>query len=316
MKKKTQKWYKIKQNHNFGYKMMFFCLKVFPPAFVRALAFFIGFFYWVFGAKTRRVSKDYLKKVSAPGLGENHAAAKSTLKHIISFALNLVEDVQSWAGKFSFKDVSWQNDDVDDLVKNINAGKGTLILISHLGNAMMMKGLAALGEAGTNRKMSITTISDVDISSGFNSLLNEINPGSSFHIVNSNNIGPETVLLLQERLENGETVVIAGDRVSAHTDRNIRIKFLGEDADFPYGVFLLAALLNSPTYFVNGLRHKDFSLNPKYDMYVKKNVVSFDCLRKEREKRIIASAENYARNLETLCLMHPYQWYNFYDFWG
>lgn len=317
MKKKAQKWYKIRQNHNFGYKMMFFCLKVFPPAFVRALAFFIGFFYWLLGAKTRRVSKDYLKKVAlTEPAGKSATHAKSTLKHIISFALNLVEDVQSWAGKFSFKDVSWQNDDVGDLVKNINAGKGTLILISHLGNAMMMKGLASLGEAGTKRRMSITTISDADISAGFNSLLNEINPGSSFHIINSNDIGPETVLLLQERLERGETVVIAGDRVSAHTDRNIRIKFLGEEADFPYGVFLLAALLNAPTYFVNGLRHKDFSLEPKYDMFVKKNNVDFDCPRKMREERILKTAENYAANLEKLCLLHPYQWYNFYDFWG
>lgn len=306
MKSQSQSWYKIKQNHNLGYKMMRFCLKVFPPAFVRALAFFIGFFYWLFGAKTRRVSREYLEKVGA----------KSTLKHIVSFALNLVEDVQSWAGNFSFADVDWQNDDVDDLVKNINAGKGTVILISHLGNAMMMKGLATLGEAGTKRKMSITTISDADISAGFNSLLNEINSDSSFHIINSNDIGPETILILQERLEKGETVVIAGDRVSAHTDRNIRIKFLGEEANFPYGVFLLVALLNSPTYFVNGLRHKDFSLKPKYDMFVKKNDVGFDCARKEREARIKKSAENYAANLEKLCLLHPYQWYNFFDFWG
>lgn len=328
----TQKWYKIKQNHNSGYKMMRFCLKIFPPAFVRALAFFIGFFYWLFGAKTRRVSKEYLKKVKkfrhSEFISESASNDKSrfqnkftmtngsTLKHIISFALNLVEDVQSWAGNFSFADVDWQNDDVDDLVKNINEGKGTVILISHLGNAMMMKGLASLGEAGTKRKMSITTISDADISAGFNSLLNEINSDSSFHIINSNDIGPETILILQERLEKGETVVIAGDRVSAHTDRNIRIKFLGEEADFPYGVFLLVALLNSPTYFVNGLRHKDFSLKPKYDMFVKKNDVTFDCTRKEREARIKKSAENYVANLEKLCLLHPYQWYNFFDFWS
>lgn len=312
MKSQTQTWYKIKQNHNAGYKMMRFCLKVFPPAFVRALAFFIGFFYWLFGAKTRRVSREYLKKVNVVSTG----SATSTLKHIISFALNLVEDVQSWAGNFSFADVDWQDDDVGDLVKNINAGKGTVILISHLGNAMMMKGLATLDEAGTKRKMSITTISDADISAGFNSLLNEINSDSSFHIINSNDIGPETILILQERLEKGETVVIAGDRVSAHTDRNIRIKFLDEEANFPYGVFLLVALLNSPTYFVNGLRHKDFSLKPKYDMFVRKNDVGFDCTRKERDERIKKLAENYAANLEKLCLLHPYQWYNFFDFWG
>ena len=320
MSENTQ-WYQVKQNHNLGYKMMFFVLKAFPAVFMRFLAFPIGFFYWAFGRSARRISKDYLLKVGMTLLddAENPSAVKlphSTFKHISSFALNLVENVQSWAGKFSFGDVNWQNDDVHDLVANINAGKGTVIVISHLGNAQMMKGLASMGESGTERKMNITTISDAKISSGFNALLNEINPDSSFNLVNSNDIGPETILLLQERLEQGGVVVIAGDRVSAHTDRNIEIDFLGEKARFPYGVFLLIALLNAPTYFVNGLRQKDFSLHPKYDMFVKKNPLDFDCPRKEREARIVQTAENYVDNLEVLTKIHPYQWYNFFDFWA
>ena len=307
MSENTQ-WYEVKQNHNLGYALMFFVLKCFPAGFMRFLAFPIGFFYFAFGKKTRQVSKDYLNRVAT--------GKTSTFKHISSFALNLVENVQSWAGKFSFKNVTWQNDDVGDLVANINAGKGTVIVISHLGNAQMMKGLASMGESGTERKMNITTISDAKISSGFNALLNEINPDSSFNLVNSNDIGPETILLLQERLEKGGVVVIAGDRVSAHTDRNLEIEFLGKKARFPYGVFLLLALLNAPTYFVNGLRHKDFTLSPKYDMFVKKNPLDFDCPRKEREARIRQSAENYVQNLEKLCKIHPYQWYNFFDFWS
>ena len=311
----NSQWYEVRQNHNFGYKMMFFVLKVFPSVFMRFLALPIGFFYWLFGKEARRISKDYLCRVNVV-LSDSKRKYNSTLKHICAFALNLVENVQSWAGKFSFKDVVWQNDDVHDLVKHINAGKGTVIVISHLGNAQMMKGLASLGESGTERKMNITTVSDAKISKGFNALLNQINPNSSFNLVSSDNIGPETILLLQERLEEGGVVVIAGDRVSAHTNRNIEIPFLGESARFPYGVFLLIALLNSPTYFVNGLRQNDFSLHPKYDMFVKKNPVDFECSRKEREGRIVQTAKNYAENLETLCKMHPYQWYNFFDFWS
>lgn len=316
MKREAQKWYKIKQNHSLGYKLMLFCLKVFPPVIMRSLAFMVGFFYWLFGAKARRFSKEYLKRLNGIKKGASVKKESSALKHIISFALNLVENVQSWSGNFSFNDVHWQNDDVNDLVENINAGRGTLIMISHLGNAMMMKGLASLGQAGTERKMSITTISDADISAGFNSLLNKINPGSSFHLINSNDIGPETVLVLQERLEKGETVVIAGDRVSAHTDRNIKINFLEQEASFPYGVFLLTSLLNCPTYFVNGLRQKDLSIKTSYDMFVKKNSIDFNCSRKLREERIKQTAENYVKNLEMLCEKYPYQWYNFFDFWG
>lgn len=315
MDKKNQKneWFNARQNHNLGYKLMFFLLKAVPSPLMRFLAFPVGFFYWLFGKSTRRVSADYLKRVRS--FSREQVKVKSSFLHIVSFALNLVENVQSWAGKYSFNDVHWQDDDVTDLVNNINAGKGTLILISHLGNAQMMKGLASLGESGTERKMSITTISDANISAGFNALLNQVNPDSSFHIVNSNNIGPETVFLLQERLEKGEVVVIAGDRISAHTDRNIQNDFLGAPASLPYGVFLLVALLNVPAYFVNGLRHYDFGIRSHYDMYVAKNPVDFNCGRKEREERIRKTSEEYVKNLEKLCLKHPYQWYNFFDFW-
>ncbi|MBQ0050573.1 MAG: hypothetical protein KBT11_00745 [Treponema sp.] len=298
-------WYNVKQNHNFGYKAMLVMLKILPAPFMRSLAFPIGFFYWLFGKSTRRVSKEYLR----------HVGKKSTFNHIISFALNLVENIQSWAGKFSFEDLTVPGEDIHDLWKNVDSGRGIVIMISHLGNAQMMKGLAALGESGTAKKMSITTIFDTEISSGLNSLLNQINAEAGLRLVNSNDIGPETILLLQERLEQGEVIVVAGDRVGAYSDRYITMPFLGEEADFPYGAFLLLALLNAPTYFLNGLRKKDISIFPEYEMYVKKNSVDFNCGRKEREERIRQTAENYRNNLEELCRKHPYQWYNFYDFW-
>ena len=212
----STQWYEVRQNHNFGYKMMFFVLKVFPAAFMRSLAFPVGFFYWAFGKKTRRISKDYLLKLGMVLLSDYDSLAGvklpvSTFRHIASFALNLVENVQSWAGKFSFKDVNWQDDDVHDLVKNIDSGKGTIIVISHLGNAQMMKGLASMGESGTQRKMDITTISDEKVSKGFNALLNEINSDASMNIINSDDIGPETIILLQEKLEKGESLTTFKD---------------------------------------------------------------------------------------------------------
>lgn len=302
----SENWYEHKETTNLGYKLMFLMLKLLPSWFMRLLAFPIGFFYWAFDKKTRLISRKYLSKVGK----------KSTLSHVCSFALNLVENVQSWAGKISFKNVNWQNDDVEDLVANINCARGCLIVMSHLGNSQMMKALASMGQSGTERKMSITTIMDSELSAGFGALIKKINPDSNFHIVSSNNIGPDTIFLLQERLEKGEVVVIAGDRIGAHSDRYIELDFLGEKARFPYGVFLLLALLNVPTYFVNGLRHKDLTLNPQYDMFVKKSQIDFDCGRKEREERIQKTARLYAENLAELCKEHPYQWYNFFDFWA
>lgn len=306
----SRQWYEVSQHHNLGYRLVFFMIKICPAVFVRFLAFPIGFFYFLFRKDTRSVSKKFLSKCFG-----RKARGSEVARHIISFALNLVENIQSWTGAFTIKDLSFSGDGASELIDNINNYKGTVILISHLGNAQMLKALASFRESGTKRKVSVTTISDVNVSGGFYSMLNEINPDYSFNQISTDDIGPDTILLLQERLEKGETVVIAGDRMSAHSGRSLTIPFLGEGANFPYGVYLLVALLNQPTYFVNGIRHKDFSLYPKYEMIIRKNQVDFDCGRKEREKRIELTAENYARNLESLAKLYPYQWYNFFDFW-
>ena len=291
-------WYEHTEKTNFGYKMLYFLLAFFPPKFMRILAFPIGFFYFIFGKETRRFSKKYLSKLNRT----------SSLRHIISFALNIAENVQCWGGKITFSDITFHDDDFGDFKKNIDGKKGVLFIISHLGNAQMLRGI------GMNRT-KITTVADFSVSSGLHKLLTKINPDASLQVVNANDFGPETILFLQEKIEQGEIVVIAGDRISANTDKHIRLPFLGEGANFPYGVFLLAALLNAPTYFVNGLRKKDLSTNPEYDFFIKKNRVDFNCPRSEREGKIIESAKNYARNLAELCEMHPYQWYNFFDFW-
>lgn len=319
-----KKWFEQKERAGFGYALMFFVLKVFPAAFMRFLAYIIGFFYWIFDKNARKFSADYYGRLKAFSAQKTDvpvrkklpgSAAAFSLGHVCSFALALVEIVQCWAGKFSFRNVNWQNDDVHDLVQNINAGKGTVIVMSHLGNAQMMRGLASFGEAGTEQKMSVTTITDLKQTGGFTSLLKKINPDSHFHIIQADDFGIDTALLIQERLESGEVVVVAGDRTGVHSERFIPVSFLGGTANLPYGVFLLIAVLNVPVYFVNGVRRRDFCLNPQYDMFVMKNPVPFDCPRKEREQRIVRAAEKYAENLEKLCMEHPYQWYNFYDFW-
>jgi predicted LPLAT superfamily acyltransferase len=38
--------------------------------------------------------------------------------------------------------------------------------------------------------------------------------------------------------------------------------------------------------------------------------------REEREDAIRAGVVRYARRLESYCREYPYNWFNFFDFWG
>ncbi|MBQ7158926.1 MAG: hypothetical protein IJS09_05835 [Treponema sp.] len=316
----SQRWYEVEEAHNsVGLAVTFALLKILPAVVLRIIAFPVGFFYWLFGKKARAFSTMYLQQLNSfLTAQESEKKIKiSTLKHFLSFAIALTEKIEVWAGKFSFKQIHFQNDDIEDLVHNLENGKGVMLFVSHLGNSELLRGLANAHETGVKREFIVNSILDVQVTAGFNALLKKVNADATMHIFNASEIGPDTMILLQQKAEAGEMIVIAGDRTSASTqNRFVTQDFLGKPAQFAYGSYMLAALLNIPTYFVFGVRQKDVSISPLYNFHVRKSPVNFDCPRKERDERIRQTVAAYAQTLEKLCIAYPYQWYNFFNFWA
>ena len=312
---KSQRWYEVKETHGaFGLELMFWLLKLLPPVVMRVLAFPVGFFFWLFAPKARRASAAYLARLGAASASKQR---RHTLCHILSFAIALTEKVEVWAGKFSFKQIHFQDDDVAALVRELEAGRGVMLMVSHLGNSELLRALADYHETGVTKPFVVNSVADFAITSKFNALLEKINAKSTVNLIDANDIGADTIIMMQDRLERGEIIVIAGDRTSANTqNRFVTAPFLGKPAPFAYGSFLLAALLDVPTYFMFGLRKKDISVRPQYDLFVKRSCVRFDCTRREREERIRRMVCEYAAELEAHCKRNPYQWYNFFDFWA
>jgi predicted LPLAT superfamily acyltransferase len=301
-------------------KLLLVLFRLLPVIFLRILAFPVGFFYFLFSKRGRTESRRYLQKI-APLISEPKIAKKccsrfGPLRHIVSFSLALVEKLQSWGGKFPFRDINFHDDDIQELVRELENGKGVFLVFSHLGNTEMLRGLLNLGRTGVSRKISVTAIMDVKVTAHFNRVLRELNPQSGMDIIGADEVNPQTAILLEEKLAAGDMVVIAGDRTSADKDsKNFMLPFLGKEAPFSSGVFYMAALMNAPVFFVFGLRRKALSLKPQYDLHVHKSPLSFDCARKERFKRSELLARSFADFLESYCKEQPFQWYNFFDFW-
>ena len=301
-------------------KFLLILFRLLPVVILRVIAFPVGFFYFIFSKKGRTESRRFLQKaapcIKTPAIAKKCRSILGPLRHIISFSLALVEKLQSWGGKFPFKDIHFQDDDVEELIRDMENGKGTFVITSHLGNIELLRGLASLNQTGVSRKVPVTAIVNMKVSKQFTRMLGELNSQSSLDIISADDIGAHTAVLLEEKLAAGEMVTIAGDRTSVDgAAKNLRIPFLGEDAPFSPGVFYLAVLMKAPVYFIFGLRRKDLSLIPKYEMHVHKSGLSQECSRKERLERSSELARLYAAFLESYCKEQPFQWYNFYDFW-
>jgi predicted LPLAT superfamily acyltransferase len=298
-------------------KLILIIFKVCPVIIMRLIAFPVAFFYYIFSKRARYNSRLFLTRVAACCAAEGKPFSLRIYRHILAFSLSLIEKVESWGGKVDLSHIHFQDDDIGDLRERLNRGEGAVMLCSHLGNTELLRALVSFNRTGISREVPVNIIIDENVTASFSRMLRELNPSAGFRMIGVNDIGPDTIILLQERLAAGELVTIAGDRTSANTrNKFFSIPFLHEKAPFTYGAFFMTALLDAPTYFVFGLRQKDVSLSSQYDMHVHKSPVSFDCSRTEREARIEALARLFAGWLEYYCKQHPLQWYNFYDFWA
>jgi hypothetical protein len=96
--------------------------------------------------------------------------------------------------------------------------------------------------------------------------------------------------------------------------RTVRIPFLGQPAPFPDGPFRLAAMLRRKVVFMAGL----YRGGRDYDMRFAE-LADFSALPPgptARDAAIRQALEDYVRMLESLCRDAPYNWFNFFDFWG
>jgi predicted LPLAT superfamily acyltransferase len=304
-------------------KLLLILFRLFPVVILRIIAFPVGFFYFIFSKKGRNESRRFLQRAAPfaanPGTAKKCRSPFGPLRHIVSFSLNLIEKLQSWGGKFQFKNIHFQDDDIEKLIHDLESGKGVFVITSHLGNIELLRGLASFNRTGVSRKIPITAVINTTVSEKFTRMLRELNPQSSFDIINAGEIGPHTAVILEEKLAQGTLVTIAGDRtaVSSHAGgKEFMIPFLGEPAPFSPGIFYLAVLMKAPVYFVFALRRGGLSVKkPEYDMHVHKSALSFECSRKERFNQSSLLAESFAALLENYCKQTPFQWYNFYDFW-
>lgn len=289
--------------------------KIFPTRIVLLLIYPVGFFFFAFSKRARQESLNFQKVLFEYTDGKIPKKI-SAYRQIVSFSLCVLEKMEGWLGKFEYNNLILHDDDLPELKNQLENGEGAVIICSHLGNIELLRSLSSFGEHGVSREITVTTIMELKSTEQFNKTLQGINPNVAFNVIDPTDIGPDTICKLQEKIEKGGLVVIAGDRTSAHTrDRFLREKFLGRDADFPYGVFLIAFLLKFPVYYCFGLRTKSATVNPKYNMFVERSKVDLNCARGKREESIKALCHEFVEKLEKYTLQFPDQWYNFYNFW-
>ena len=183
--------------------------------------------------------------------------------------------------------------------------KGAVIVVSHFGNIELLRAIKS------EHPQKINVLVYQKHATKFNAFLKKINAHADVNLVSVDELGIETALILQEKLDQGEWIIVAADRVPVQSGRVQSVEFLGESALWPQGAWILANLLKAPVLAVFCYRmHADF------EVHIHHIATQLHFPRQERMQAMQQTTRQYVALLEQHCLRAPYQWFNFYNFWN
>ncbi|PTP97391.1 glycosyltransferase family 2 protein [Vibrio splendidus] len=267
-------------------------------------------YYHLTGKRARNASEQYLFQLKAYAEQQNIElpAELTSYNHLLSFGHTMLDKLAAWKGDFSVDNLSIHGQEqFESMVAN---QQGVLILGSHLGNIELCR---ALGRRHSNIKINALVFTEH--AERFNSVMKAVNPQSDLNLIQVTSMGPDTAILLQQKLEQGEWIVIVGDRTSTSKEsRSVWAEFLGKEAPFPQGPFMLASVLKAPVFLLFGLRD-DSQSKPHFNVYFEHFSDKIELPRKTREQSLQQVVQKYANRLEHYTLKAPLQWYNFFNFW-
>lgn len=268
------------------------------------LLYIIVFYFFLFGTKARRSARRYQANLAAwSGRPELAPTLRSVFAQFMAFADALLDKLDIWRGKLPLERIELV--DPTGLRQQLRGGRGQLLVGAHLGNLEVCRALAELGE-----KVQMNVLVHTRHAERFNRLLGEAG-ASHLRLIQVSELDPAIMLQLSERLERGEWLAIAGDRVPLHGGRTTQVDFLGHPAAFPQGPWLLAGLLKCPLNLMTCLK-----IDGRYKVFLEPFADAVQWRRGERDAVIEGWVQRYAQRLGELCLKAPEQWFNFYPFWN
>jgi len=267
----------------------------------------IGYFFLT-GSTARHASQQFLQKVLAaeprhPQL-QPRVRWYHSLNHFIQFGNAALDRIDAWCNRVGVEQVDFP--DREPLVERLKQGKGAVLLASHLGNPELCRAISM-----SQRRVTVNVLVMTANAANFNRVLKQLNPDSDLNLIHINELDPSTSVMLADKVAAGELVVIAADRTATGSiDRMSMAPFLGEDAAFPQGPFILAGLLDCPVYLMFCLKELG-----RYRVFLEPFADSLKFARKDRTAGIEAAVGRYANRLEHYARRQPLQWFNFFDFW-
>jgi len=292
-----------------GIRLMLWWYRVFGRLLTLPVVFLVVTYFFLTDAAGRRASFAYLRRVHATEVGREALGRapglRESYRHYRTFALAIVDRFSVWfdgPDRFEFDTRG------AELIHRYAAeGRGVLILSAHLGNFDALRRLAErTGEV-------VNVLMYTDNAKRINRLFSEVSSEVRDRLIIVDPTSVQSVFTIRERLRRGEHVAILADRNElGDRSRSVPVQLLGGEVRLPQAPAELAGLLGCPVVLLVALRDH----SGRYRVFIESLAEGVKLPRRGREAVATELMTAFAQRIEHYCCSEPYQWFNFYDYWG
>lgn len=261
----------------------------------RLLLFPIVSWYWLFAPAARSSSRQFLAKASA-------GKRLYSWKHLYCFAASLLDRVLLYSNNSERFKVSLHGE--QHVLPHLAQGRGVLLLLSHLGSFEMIR------VRGAELGRPIKVLMDKSQGQKLLAALEAINPSISDDIIDTGVSDTDRVLRVKKALDEGYLVCMMADR--CYGGDSAAVDFFDRPAQLPLSPYLMASVLKVPVVLGFAVRESVNAYRIEFEPLAEQMRLP----RKMRTQAAQGYAQQYAARLQFWAQRHPYNWFNFYDFWA
>ena len=280
----------------------------------------IRFMLWVAGVLGRRVLHLFLLPVAGYFMlvrGPSRDASRAYLERILRRPPTSAEVFRHFytfariiADRFYFlsdktASIPIRVHGAERLQTLVDQGRGGIALSAHLGS---FEAARVLGVRLSD--VVLRTVLDRKVNRNLVEGLEAVNPDFGNAIIDLDQSPATLALQISESLQQGEWIGFLTDR-SRGGDKTECFDFLGDAARFPTGPVSIAGMFKVPLICVFPLY-----IDGGYEVYCEVLSEAADIPRAERAAATRKYMERFVTALEQHVQKGPYNWFNFFDFWG
>ncbi len=296
-------WKKQERGGAFFLRPSLFLVQILPEFILKLIVKIVVWFYYIFSKNERENIAEFRRNLSIFA-GSQTLNGTSVFSHFEAFGGAICDKFRVWKGKI--KDSELEIIDLGRIKSElIGAKKGQILLTAHLGNVEICKALSARVDG-----FRMVILAYDKNSREFNEVLKRISQNDgSVRMMLVNELDVAAMLELKNIVESGEHIGIMGDRTPIGGDKAARVKFLGKEANFNYGPYLIAGILGVK---ISSLWCQKIEGKFRIELVPLASAVK---LGRDRAAAVREYLQIYVRELENRCRQTPAQWFNFFDFW-